>query len=60
MFNDLLLITHNKDRLAQDEVNHIGQLMENIRQHCEHKQITIPKAIVEPNNEQALNNYIRT
>lgn len=33
--------------------------MESIKQHCQQKQITIPKAIIEANNEQALNNYIR-
>jgi len=59
MFAEMIHLAHNKERLSPEELNHIGQMMDSIRQHCDKKQITIPKAIIEPRNEQALNNYIR-
>ena len=59
LFSDLLSVTANKQALEEGETVAVTNMLDCVRKHCEKKNVTIPKNILEVHNEQSINLYVR-
>jgi hypothetical protein len=59
MFAEIINLSSNPNGMDPQEADYVGNILQQLGAHCGASNLTIPRSMIERNNPDSLNNYVR-